>query len=129
MPISTACRSSSSSARRRPAKAISTRFRVGSTRLPLRATSRNGLTGSVTALIDLLQAAERPVVIAGGGATLSRSAEALLAFAEATGIPVTTGMKGEGLMPQDHPLYGGSMVSVPIAAAIGAPADVVVLLG
>lgn len=85
--------------------------------------------GQVEALIDLLASAERPVVIAGGGATLSRSAEALLAFAEATGIPVTTGMKGEGLMPQDHPLYGGSMVSVPIAAAIGAPADVVLLLG
>jgi len=83
----------------------------------------------VEALIDLLASAERPVVIAGGGATLSRSAEALLAFAEATGIPVTTGMKGEGLMPQDHPLYGGSMVSVPIAAAIGAPADLVLLLG
>jgi acetolactate synthase-1/2/3 large subunit len=83
----------------------------------------------VDALIDLLAKAERPVVIAGGGATLSRSAEALLAFAEKTGVPVTTGVKGEGLMPQDHPLYGGSMVSVPIAAAIGSTSDLVILLG
>lgn len=83
----------------------------------------------VEALVRLLAEAERPVVIAGGGATLSRSADALRAFAEATGIPVTTGVKGEGLMPQDHPLYGGSMVSVPIAAAMGAPADLVLLLG
>lgn len=83
----------------------------------------------VKALLDLLASAERPVVIAGGGATLSRSADALLAFATKTGIPITTGVKGEGLMPQDHPLYGGSMVSIPIAAAVGAPADVVLLLG
>jgi acetolactate synthase-1/2/3 large subunit len=83
----------------------------------------------IDALLDLLAKAERPVVIAGGGATLSRSAEALLAFAERTGVPITTGVKGEGLMPQDHPLYGGSMISVPVAAAIGASADVVLLLG
>ncbi|WP_260581765.1 thiamine pyrophosphate-binding protein [Sphingopyxis sp. PET50] len=83
----------------------------------------------IDALIGLLSKAERPVVIAGGGATLSRSAEALVAFAERTGVPVTTGVKGEGLMPQDHALYGGSMVSVPVAAAMGAPADLVVLLG
>lgn len=83
----------------------------------------------VEALLDLLAAAERPVVIAGGGATLSRSGEALRAFAEASGVPVVTGPKGDGVMPQDHPLYGGSMSSVAIAAAGGAAADTVLLLG
>ena len=38
-------------------------------------------------------------------------------------------MKAEGMMPQDHALYGGSAVSVPIAAAMGQTADLVILLG
>lgn len=83
----------------------------------------------IQTLLDLLHAAERPVVVAGGGAALSDDGQALLAFAEATGTPIVTAMKGEGLMPQDHPLYGGGAVSVPIAAAMGAAADLVVLLG
>jgi acetolactate synthase-1/2/3 large subunit len=85
--------------------------------------------GQVAAVLELLRRSERPVIIAGGGATLSGSAQALLDFAETTGTPVVTAMKAEGLMPQDHPLYGGGAVSVPIAAAMGATADTVLLLG
>jgi len=83
----------------------------------------------VEALLDMLAKAQRPVIVAGGGATLSRSADALLAFAEKADIPITTGLRAEGLMPQDHPLYGGSAISIPVAAAIGAPADAILLLG
>lgn len=83
----------------------------------------------VTAILDLLGAAARPVIVAGGGAALSDDGQALLAFAEATETPVVTAMKAEGMMPQDHPLNGGSAVSVPIAAAMGAAADLVILLG
>lgn len=83
----------------------------------------------VDELLDLLSGADRPVIIAGGGATLSRSAEALLAFAEASGVPVVTGPKGEGIMPQDHPLYGGAMTSMAVASATAAPVDAVLLLG
>jgi acetolactate synthase-1/2/3 large subunit len=71
----------------------------------------------------------RPVVIAGGGAALSDDGAALTAFAETTHTPVVTAMKAEGVMEQDHPLYGGSAISVPIAAAMGATADLVILLG
>ncbi|MGO9935713.1 MAG: thiamine pyrophosphate-binding protein [Steroidobacteraceae bacterium] len=83
----------------------------------------------VAALLDLLHGAERPVIIAGGGATLSRCADALLEFAELAHVPVVTGLKAEGLLPQEHAFYGGSSMSVPVAAAMGAPADVVLLLG
>lgn len=83
----------------------------------------------VKAILDLLGAAVRPVVIAGGGAALSDDGEALLTFAEATHTPVVTAIKAEGLMPQEHPLNGGSAVSVPIAAAMGATSDLVILLG
>jgi acetolactate synthase-1/2/3 large subunit len=86
-------------------------------------------SAQIAALLDLLQEAERPVVIAGGGATLSRCAEALAAFAELAQVPVVTGTRAEGLMPQESEFYGGSSMSVPVAAAMGAPADVVLLLG
>jgi acetolactate synthase-1/2/3 large subunit len=80
-------------------------------------------------LLDRLSDAKHPVLIAGGGATLSRSGDALRAFAELTGIPVVTQNKGDGIMPQDHPLYAGSAVSVPVAGALGKQTDLVVLLG
>jgi acetolactate synthase-1/2/3 large subunit len=83
----------------------------------------------VATVLRLLRTALRPVVIAGGGAALSDDGEALTAFAEATQTPVVTAMKAEGMMDQDHPLYGGGAVNVPIAAAMGAAADLVILLG
>ncbi len=83
----------------------------------------------IEAVLHLLREAQRPVVIAGGGAALCDDGSALAAFAEATHTPIVTAMKAEGMMPQTHPLYGGSAVSVPIAAAMGASADLVVLLG
>jgi acetolactate synthase-1/2/3 large subunit len=86
-------------------------------------------SAQIAALLDLLQGAERPVIIAGGGATLSRCAEALSAFAELAHVPVVTGTRAEGLMPQESEFYGGGSMSVPVAAALGAPADVVLLLG
>lgn len=83
----------------------------------------------VSDLLDRLVNARHPVIIAGGGATLSRSGEALLALAELSGVPVVTQNKADGIMPQDHPLYGGTAVSVPVAAALGKQTDLVVLLG
>ena len=57
--------------------------------------------------MDLLLAAERPVILAGGGMNLADAhAEGLLALAEATGAAVVTTMQGKGVFPEDHPLYG-----------------------
>ncbi len=86
-------------------------------------------TAQLDAVLNLLRSAARAVVIAGGGAALSDDGSALRTFAEVTQTPVVTAMKAEGMMPQDHPLYGGGAVSVPIARAMGASADLVVLLG
>lgn len=86
-------------------------------------------SAQVEAMLDLLQQAERPVIIAGGGATLSASGEALTEFAELTGVPVTAAMKAEGILPQDHPLYAGGAASVAIAGMMGPPTDAVLLLG
>ena len=57
--------------------------------------------------IDMLLAAERPVIIAGGG-IVNASAEALLVeLAETLGVPVIPTLMGWGAIPDDHPLMAG----------------------
>jgi acetolactate synthase-1/2/3 large subunit len=56
---------------------------------------------------DLLRTAERPLILAGYGVTLSGAQRELVAFAEHTGVPVATTLHGLGAFPQDHPLSLG----------------------
>ena len=56
---------------------------------------------------ELILAAERPVIYAGGGILKARAAEALLELAELTGIPVVTTLMARGAFPDDHPLCLG----------------------
>jgi acetolactate synthase-1/2/3 large subunit len=60
---------------------------------------------AVGAIASLLAAAERPVVIAGGGTTNARCADLLKAFAEAFAVPVVTSSKANGVMPAGHPFH------------------------
>jgi len=56
----------------------------------------------------LLLAAERPVIVAGGGVTISDASSELLALAEFLGAPVVVTLRGnaKGVFPEDHPLFG-----------------------
>jgi acetolactate synthase-1/2/3 large subunit len=56
---------------------------------------------------ELLAAAERPLILAGGGVHLSGAAEALQAFAEAQSIPVAHTLSGKGAIACSHPLSAG----------------------
>ncbi len=57
--------------------------------------------------IDMLCAAERPLIVAGGG-IYNAGAEALLVeFAETVGAPVIPTLMGWGSIPDDHPLMAG----------------------
>ncbi|RJP20755.1 MAG: biosynthetic-type acetolactate synthase large subunit [Candidatus Omnitrophota bacterium] len=53
---------------------------------------------------ELIRAAERPLIYAGGGVINSNAAEELLRFATETNIPVTTTFMGLGAFPENHPL-------------------------
>jgi len=57
--------------------------------------------------VDLLVAADRPLILAGYGVIQAGAHFELLAFAERTGIPVATTLHGLGAFPQDHPLSLG----------------------
>ena len=55
----------------------------------------------------LLMKAERPVMVAGGGAVSSRAFDEVRHFAELLGIPLMTTPGGRGIIPEDHPLALG----------------------
>src|ERR1700749_1153910 len=55
----------------------------------------------------LLAAAERPLIVAGGGVINADAAALLTEFAELTGVPVIPTLMGWGAIPDDHPLMAG----------------------
>jgi tartronate-semialdehyde synthase len=57
--------------------------------------------------LDMLEAAERPLIVAGGGIINADAAAELVEFAELTGIPVIPTLMGWGTIPDDHPLMAG----------------------
>ncbi|MEZ5932479.1 MAG: thiamine pyrophosphate-binding protein [Alphaproteobacteria bacterium] len=62
---------------------------------------------SMARAAELLAAAERPLVLAGGGVHLSDAAEALQAFAVQEGIPVAHTLSGKGAIACTHALSAG----------------------
>jgi acetolactate synthase-1/2/3 large subunit len=61
----------------------------------------------VKAALDLLQKAERPVIVAGGGVRASGAQRELVALAEALQIPVVTSLNGKDAIPGVHSLAAG----------------------
>ncbi|MFE7710251.1 glyoxylate carboligase [Streptomyces sp. NPDC057486] len=57
--------------------------------------------------IDFLLAAERPVIVAGGGIINADASELLVEFAELTGTPVIPTLMGWGILADDHELNAG----------------------
>src|SRR3954467_2097770 len=61
----------------------------------------------VRAALDLLQKAEKPVIVAGGGVRASGAGRELVALAEALQIPVATSLNGKDSIPGSNPLCVG----------------------
>ncbi|MDA8069615.1 MAG: glyoxylate carboligase [Actinomycetota bacterium] len=57
--------------------------------------------------LDMLGAAERPLIVAGGGIIIADAADLLVDFAQLTGIPVVPTLMGWGTIADDHPLNAG----------------------
>ena len=57
--------------------------------------------------VDMLLAAERPVILVGQGVKYGGAAADLLALAERLGIPVAYSASGTGAIPSEHPLCLG----------------------
>ncbi len=57
--------------------------------------------------LEMLCAAERPLIVAGGGIINADGCDLLVQFAEIAGIPVIPTLMGWGAIPDDHPLMVG----------------------
>ena len=57
--------------------------------------------------IALLQEAERPLIVAGGGIVNADASALLVEFAELAGVPVIPTLMAWGSIPDDHPLMAG----------------------
>ncbi|MEY4604867.1 MAG: biosynthetic-type acetolactate synthase large subunit [Bacteroidota bacterium] len=62
---------------------------------------------AIQAAAELLNQAQKPYLLAGQGVILSEAQDALVHFAEKSGIPVALTLLGLGAFPADHPLYVG----------------------
>lgn len=62
---------------------------------------------SIVAAVDVLQSADKPVIVAGGGARWSRAGPAIVALAEKLQIPVVTSHGGKDAIPGTHDLSVG----------------------
>ncbi|MFZ4298157.1 3D-(3,5/4)-trihydroxycyclohexane-1,2-dione acylhydrolase (decyclizing) [Streptomyces cinereoruber] len=83
------------------------------------------------AAVRAVRAAERPLVVAGGGVRYSGAEDALRALAERTGLPVATTQAGKGVLPYDHPCDVGGVghTGTETADALARTADLVIGVG
>ncbi len=86
---------------------------------------------AMAALQARLAAAERPLVMAGGGGWTPRAMEGLARFAEAQGLPVTVSLRCQSLMENDHPNYVGHFGVAPTPYLIRAldACDLLIVIG
>ena len=61
----------------------------------------------VSAAMDLIEAAERPILYAGGGIIASNAADGFRRFAELINVPVVTTLMARGAIPDSHELALG----------------------
>jgi 3D-(3,5/4)-trihydroxycyclohexane-1,2-dione acylhydrolase (decyclizing) len=80
---------------------------------------------------EMLRAAKRPILVAGGGVIYSDAAAALAQFASRTGIPVGETQAGKGSLPFDHAQNLGAIgvTGTPGANIAAREADLVIAIG
>jgi len=65
------------------------------------------LTAAAAEIFARIGAAQRPVVLAGGGVRGSGAHDAFVRFVEKLGVPVVTAWNAHDVLPNAHPLYCG----------------------
>lgn len=79
---------------------------------------------NIEGALDLLEKAERPLVLVGKGMAWSRAEGEVRAFIERTQVPFVRSPMGKGVMPDDHPLAVSAARTLALQQA-----DVVFLMG
>ncbi len=66
-------------------------------------------TGQIKKAMEVLNNAQRPIFLVGGGVKNSHAALEMQKLAELTGVPVITTIMGKGVLPTAHNLYIGNI--------------------
>jgi tartronate-semialdehyde synthase len=74
---------------------------------PLEVFKPRATRAQIERALDMLGAAQRPLIVAGGGVINADAADLLVEFAELTGVPVVPTLMGWGTIGDDHPLNAG----------------------
>lgn len=74
---------------------------------PLAVYKPSATRAQVEKALQMLLAAERPLIVAGGGIINADASELLVEFAQLLGVPVIPTLMGWGAIPDDHPLMAG----------------------
>lgn len=87
--------------------------------------------GQLADAADMIRAAERPLIVAGGGVHYAEATETLREFVETHGIPVAETQAGKSALPWDHALNLGSIgvTGSSAANAVAETADLVIGVG
>ncbi len=115
-----------------PVDVLNTRVDRSAVRTPdTRPASRPADHEGARSMLEMLNQAEKPVVIAGSGVWQSGAEEELTAFIKNTGIPVFTSLSGRGTVADDHPLCFEGALAIRPGAAFAAylETDLVIVLG
>lgn len=85
----------------------------------------------IAVALEMIRAAKRPLIIAGGGVLYSEATEALGRLASECGIPVSETQAGKGSLPWNHPWNVGAIGSNGTLAAnrLAREADLVIAIG
>lgn len=98
--------------------------------LPVHRPAPNG--EQISRAVEMLLAAEKPVIIMGGGVLLAQASDKLVRFAEYLSLPVVTTYMATGGIPADHPLHVGHIgiqVGTPFGNRFFLESDLVLGIG
>lgn len=85
---------------------------------------------ALRAAIDLIEQAQRPVIIVGGGALWSDCGQELAQFADAANVPIFANNRALGVVPAEHRCNAWAVDNLALMAMAGQPLpDVVLLVG
>jgi len=74
---------------------------------PLEVHKPSATKKQIAKALEMMNKAERPLIVAGGGIINADASDLLVEFAETTGVPVVPTLMGWGSIPDDHPLMAG----------------------
>jgi acetolactate synthase-1/2/3 large subunit len=98
---------------------------------PYRAAQASPASGDVDRALELVAAAERPLLVVGGGGWTEQTGRDVLAFAEASNVPVVASFRRQDYVDNTARVYAG-MLTIGMDAALARrvqEADVILALG